>query len=127
MNTQFVFELIGNYLICLFIPAPTYKVDRENLYSGIDMDLEKHQERPAKITTELVQPVYATGDQEKMAVNHFKEVVIHAEMIRLMQGPIYDVDRNHHFEQLLVHASELKKSTKVTKLLQKRKKNFVKK
>ena len=59
-----------------YFAAPTYKVDRENLYSGIDMDLDK--EKPAKLTTELIGPNYASGDQEKMATNHLKEVVIHA-------------------------------------------------
>ena len=24
------------------------------------------------------------------------------------QGPIYDIDRDHHFQQLMVHAQELK-------------------
>ena len=66
------------------------------------------ENRHKKKTEDMVGPVYATGEQEKMAVNHFKEVVVHAEALRLMQGPIYDVDRNHHFEQLMVHAQELK-------------------
>lgn len=74
------------YLVFL---APAYKVDRENMFTGIDMEGTENKPK----VTEMVAPVYAAGETEKLAINHFKEVVVHAEMIRLMQGPVYDVDR----------------------------------
>ena len=36
------------------------------------MSLEKGSETKMKKTTDMIGPVYASGDQEKMAVNHFK-------------------------------------------------------
>ena len=64
-------------------PAPTYRVDRENMFTGIEGHDGEHD---TKITQDMVAPIYAAGENEKMAMNHFKEVVMHAEMIRLMQG-----------------------------------------
>ncbi len=30
------------------------------------------------------------------------------ESTKPFQGPVYDIDRDHHFQQLMVHAQELK-------------------
>ena len=56
---------------------------------------------PVKAAKEMIAPIYAAGENEKMAMNQFKEVITHAEMIRLLQGPVYEVERNHHFEELV--------------------------
>lgn len=61
------------------------------MFTGIDMDGSGSENKPK--VTEMVAPVYAAGETEQLAINHFKEVVVHAEAIRLMQGPVYDVDR----------------------------------
>ena len=63
--------------------GPKFKLeDREHVYTGIDMTLD--QERPRKVTTELVAPIYA-DEEHNLTTHHFKEVVMHAEMIRLLQ------------------------------------------
>jgi len=33
---------------------------------------------------------------------------MHTEMMRVLQGPVYEIERDHHFQQIMVHAQELK-------------------
>ncbi len=78
---------------------------RKHQYTGMDMQLiDDELDKAKKISTDLVGPVYDCD----VAMNHFKEVVMHAEAIRTLQGPVYDADRDHHFKALVVHAHELK-------------------
>ena len=38
----------------------------------------------------------------------FQTTLTIAPLIRSLQGPVYDADRDHHFKALVVHAHELK-------------------
>ena len=90
----------------------------------MDLEIDSELEKAKKISRDLTGPVY-----EVDAVNHFKEVVLHAEAIRNLQGPVYEADRyvsakqktqslcfliyllffrNHHFQQLMMHAHDMK-------------------
>ena len=54
----------------------------------MDLEIDAELEKAKKVSKDLTGPVY---DVE--AVNHFKEVVLHAEAIRNLQGPVYEADR----------------------------------
>ena len=43
--------------------------DREHVYTGLDLNLD--QERPRKVTTELIAPIYADEERD-MKTHHFK-------------------------------------------------------
>jgi hypothetical protein len=87
------------------LTGPKFQVERQHQFTGMDMKMIDDELVAAKkISTDLVGPVYEVDG----AMNHFKEVIMHAEAIRTLQGPVYDADRDHHFKALVVHAHELK-------------------
>jgi hypothetical protein len=47
------------------------------------MEMDMDRDQTFKIKKELNAPVYSLEEAEQM--NHFKEVVLHAEMIRVLQ------------------------------------------
>lgn len=59
-----------------------------HFFPGMDLEIDAELEKAKKVSKDLTGPVY---DVE--AVNHFKEVVLHAEAIRNLQGPVYEADR----------------------------------
>ena len=64
-------------------------MDREHSFTGLEKDLDMDESevemanKAAARAKELVGPVYTTDQKEQ--INHFKEVVMHAEMIRNLQ------------------------------------------
>ena len=63
------------------LTGPMFKIDRKHQYTGLDMqmsDIDAELDTAKKISTDLVGPVYDAD----LSVNHFKEVVMHAEAIR---------------------------------------------
>jgi len=88
------------------LAGPKLKLpDRQHNFTGLDMEVNTELEAAKKAATGLTGPVY---DVEGAAVNSFKAVIMHAEAIRTLQGPVYETDRNHHFLQLAHHAHNLK-------------------
>ena len=47
------------------------------------MELDMDRDQTYKMKKELIAPVYNVDENQQM--NHFKEVVMHAEMIRVLQ------------------------------------------
>ena len=64
-------------------------MDREHSFTGLEKDLDMDESevemanKAAARAKELLGPVYTTDQKEQ--INHFKEVVMHAEMIRNLQ------------------------------------------
>ena len=66
----------------LLVPhSQSVTVSRKHQYTGLDMQMsaiDDELDTAKKISTDLVGPVYDAD----LSVNHFKEVVMHAEAIR---------------------------------------------
>ena len=40
--------------------------------------------------------------------HHFEQLMVHAQELKNLEGPVYDIDRKHQFQELITHAYELK-------------------
>ena len=40
--------------------------------------------------------------------HHFQQLMIHAQDLKKLSAPVYDVEKDHHFQDLITHAYELK-------------------
>ena len=75
--------------------------------SGHSYAADLIQGQEAKVTTELQGPLYSVD-----AVHAFKGIMTHAHQLTEISGPVYGVEeRQHHFSELGKHAETLKNLT----------------
>ena len=63
------------------------------------MELDMDRDQTYKMKKELIAPVYNVDENQQM--NHFKEVVMHAEMIRVLQVSFTFILRAGYFYEIV--------------------------
>merc|ERR1719495_2019363 len=79
--------------------GPLYDVSTIHAFKGIMTHAHK--------LSELVGPVFGQGESEVDRKHHFAELGKHAETLKNLTFPVYDVDKKHNYEVIMKEAEKM--------------------